>query len=497
MSLWVVIAGFAGVVLWARSRFEALGSQVAALGVRVSELERWRPPASREELELVPPPVVEPSPPVRATRPAPPPVSPPQRPPERVPPPSFLTVAVIGVLLAQVIAIVAASAAGAPGLGVLVGEHVALLVAFLTLAGATGRHQLALVALVPTTAATALWVFAHLGGETWRGGLGFLSAIYAVFVTYPLVFGQRAGRAYEPWLAAALAGLPFLYFTRLCLLTAGWSHLVAVVPLVEAMLMLTLLRRLVEIEERTEPTGGRVPLVAGAALAFATVAIPLQLSREWITVGWALEGAALAWLHRRIRFRQLVLWSVGLGAAVFVRLALNPAVLAYHPRAAAPIVNWYLYTYLTAAGALLVATWFLRGTDDTLAPGWPRAGQLLAGGAAILLFLLVNIEIADFYSKGATLTFNFSADLAEDLTYTVSWAAFGIALLAAGIARGSRPARIASLALLVATVVKASLHDLWRLGGLYRVGSFLGLALCLTVVALLLQRLALTRQEVT
>jgi len=47
------------------------------------------------------------------------------------------------------------------------------------------------------------------------------------------------------------------------------------------------------------------------------------------------------------------------------------------------------------------------------------------------------------------------------------------------------------------TVVKAFLHDLWKLGGLYRVGSFVGLALCLTLVALLLQRFAFARQEAT
>ena len=36
-----------------------------------------------------------------------------------------------------------------------------------------------------------------------------------------------------------------------------------------------------------------------------------------------------------------------------------------------------------------------------------------------------------------------------------------------------------------------SLHDLWQLGGLYRVGSFVGLAVCLTLVAVLLQKFVL------
>jgi hypothetical protein len=33
-------------------------------------------------------------------------------------------------------------------------------------------------------------------------------------------------------------------------------------------------------------------LAVAAALALVTVAIPLQLEKQWITIGWALEGAA-------------------------------------------------------------------------------------------------------------------------------------------------------------------------------------------------------------
>ena len=65
---------------------------------------------------------------------------------------------------------------------------------------------------------------------------------------------------------------------------------------------------------------GRLALVAGAALAFVTVAIPLQLKQQWITIGWALEGAALAWLYRRIPHRGL--FYSGDGAA---RRGVRPA----------------------------------------------------------------------------------------------------------------------------------------------------------------------------
>jgi len=117
-----------------------------------------------------------------------------------------------------------------------------------------------------------------------------------------------------------------------------------------------------------------------------------------------------------------------------------------------------------------------------------HASSLLTGGGTILLFLLLNIEIADYYSTGPTITFKFSATLAQDLTYTLGWALFAVALLAVGIVIRNQPARIASLGLLVATSIKCFIHDLARLGELYRVMSFVGLGVCLALVALALQK---------
>ena len=68
-------------------------------------------------------------------------------------------------------------------------------------------------------------------------------------------------------------------------------------------------------------------------------------------------------------------------------------------------------------------------------------------------------------------------------------------LLVAGLLVKSRPARVAALVLLVVTILKCFLFDLAQLGGLYRVASFVGLAVCLAAVALLLQRFVLARSD--
>jgi uncharacterized membrane protein len=116
---------------------------------------------------------------------------------------------------------------------------------------------------------------------------------------------------------------------------------------------------------------------------------------------------------------------------------------------------------------------------------------VLAALGGLLLFLLLNVEIADAFSTGAWVRVQLRGSLAYDLALTIGWACFAVGLLVAGLVVRSRPARIAAIALLAVTVVKGFLLDLGRLDGLYRVGSFVGLAVCLALVAVVLQRFVL------
>jgi uncharacterized membrane protein len=286
----------------------------------------------------------------------------------------------------------------------------------------------------------------------------------------------------------------FFFTARSALATGGYSNIVGVVPVIAGGMMAWLLRSLLRLEQPGQRDLARLALVAGAALGFATVVIPLQLRQQWITVGWALEGAALAWLYRRIPHRGLLWAASALLATVMVRLALNPMVLLYEPRGTLRIFNWYLYTYLICAIAMFAAGWWLSRTDESMAP-LPRPSRWLPSCAVILLFLLLNIEIADYYAAGPSLMLRFGSTLSQDLTYTIGWLIFGMLLLAAGIWLGIRAARIAAVALIALTTFKCFLYDLGSLEGLYRVASFVGLALSLALVALALQKYVLARPK--
>ena len=374
-----------------------------------------------------------------------------------------------------------------------VATHVIGFVLLLVLATSFAWSNTAsVIALIAGAAAGSILLDpTHTGREV----LTQAAAIYAVFAVYPMILGSRAKDNRDPYVAALFAGVWCFFIARVGMDEAGLKWMVGVVPVLIGAITALHLSLLLRIEPSGQRDLGRLALVAGATLAFLTVAIPLQLSHQWITIGWALEGAAVAWLYTRIRHKGLLYSAIGLFVVVFARLALNPEVFRYEPRGDMRIVNWYLYTYLIAAATMFVGAWWLSKTDDALPAPLPRPRYVLPSGAGVLLFLLLNIEIADFYSDGPEILFKFGSSLQQDLTYTIAWLIFGILLLAAGIIAKAKPARVAAVIMIAVTTFKCFLYDLRSLEGLYRVAAFVGLAISLALVSLALQKYVLAPER--
>ena len=339
--------------------------------------------------------------------------------------------------------------------------------------------------------AVAQWQSAH--GVQWKELLALAGSLYSLFIVYALIAGPRQRDRREPWMIALGATAMAFVAGRDAFNTAGLQWMIGVVPVVLGAVTAWLLRALLRLEPSGARDMTRLALVAGAALALVTVAIPLQLDHQWVTIGWALEGAALAWLYGRVPHRGLLIAATALLVVVFIRLGANPSIWHYEPRGSLRILNWYLYTYSIAAAATFAAAWFLAQTDDRITAWLPRSSRVLPALATVLLFVLLNIEIADYYATGPAITFRFGVRVSQDLTYTIGWLAFGMILLGAGIYLHNRPARIAAVSLIALTTFKCFLYDLASLGGLYRVASLLGLAIALALVSLVLQKYVLAK----
>jgi len=233
-------------------------------------------------------------------------------------------------------------------------------------------------------------------------------------------------------------------------------------------------------------------LFATVALGFLAVAIPLQLDRQWITVGWAVLAAAVCWLFGRLPHPGLKYVALALFAAVGARLLLNGEVFRYQERGL-PIVNWLLYTYGVPALCAFAGAWLLRRAESARgpAPGF----DVLPGDRALapafsllgllLVFALINVEIFDWFSEGRYVTLDFDRRFARDLTFSVAWGAYAVVLLVIGIWRKAKALRYLALGFLGLTIFKVFLYDVSQLETIYRILSFFGLAIALFLVSVL------------
>jgi hypothetical protein len=358
--------------------------------------------------------------------------------------------------------------------------------ALVGVAGGYGRGPRAALVAGALASALPLGVAAYAGAlEEGRAGLLFAVAAvaYALYAWPP--FWRPRSRDLAGVGAAALAGPAFFPVFHALWLDRLGDGLVGLLPVLlglGSLVGVIALARVVKVRADDR----ELALLVTVVLLAAAVAVPLQLSEAWLTVGWAIEVALLAALARRLPHPIVRVFAGALAAAVAVRLLANPDALRYGGGEGPILLNWTLYTWGVPAVALLVAARLWPG------PAWAATAFRVV--SVLLFFALVNLEVAHAFAHDEGLSFT-SEDLAESMTRSVAWGAYGLVLLGLGAARDSRGARFAGLFFTMLGAGKVFLVDLWSLSGLARVGSFAGLAVTLLLGAVALQRFVLKERK--
>ncbi|MFI5000681.1 MAG: DUF2339 domain-containing protein [Reyranellales bacterium] len=169
-------------------------------------------------------------------------------------------------------------------------------------------------------------------------------------------------------------------------------------------------------------------LAAGVSF-FIAAAIALEFNREWITVAYAIELAAVAIIAAKLELLTMRRLCWALLAVVVVRFVLNPEVLKY-PLGLTPIVNWILWGYGVSIAALFVGRHYLRASASDL--------LVLAVEAtiALLIFTLLTLEVRSLFQHDSMDTPN--ATFMERASYVLIWGGFALAALWVARLRGGR-----------------------------------------------------------
>jgi len=339
--------------------------------------------------------------------------------------------------------------------------------------------------------------------EAVAAALLFEAAAVVLFTVWPFLVPARFKAEPAALYAAALAGPAWFPALRRLFTWKFGDGFIGLLPLLLGALALAAVAGARRVFPPADPARRRALVwFAAVALCFVAVAIPLQLEKEWITIGWALEGLAVIALWTRLDHPGLKWFGLALLAATSARLVANPALLGYYPRSTQRLVNWLLYTYLVPAAALLGSAALLRPSEAERRRDWEEglyAGRRAVGAAGavvaaiVVVFVWINLAIADWFATGTTLTLSFGDQPPQRLTVSIAWAIYALTLLGFGMAYNSIGLRWISLVFLLVTIGKVFLYDLGALGDLYRVASLLGLAVSLILVSLLYQRFVFRR----
>ena len=368
---------------------------------------------------------------------------------------------------------------------------VALLMSAILVALAIGGKMgpLVLATLVGTLVVEGVWHVSYFSADAPWQALTWYLVFYLAFLALPFVFHRRLADQPAAWIAGALSGVGHFLLVHDAIGRGFPNDVMGLVPAAfAAPALLAVFALLRTFPEMDKPQQSRVAWFGGVALLFITLIFPIQFERQWITVSWAIEGALLLWLFRRVPHPGLQFTGLALLAISFIRLTLNPAVFFEYPRGGTAIFNWHLYTYGIVAAAQFIGAKWLTDPDARLVKLHPRG--LLATFGGVLLFLLLNIEIADYFTAPGEkfIAFRFGGNFARDMTYSIGWGLFALALLGIGFRGGSKHARFAAVGLLVVTLLKVFLHDLAAIENIYRIGALVGVAVIAFIASFLYQR---------
>jgi uncharacterized membrane protein len=179
-----------------------------------------------------------------------------------------------------------------------------------------------------------------------------LSALFLVFLAAPLFRERATGHRSEPIDLILVVANAAGYFW------AVYFTLEATRPGLEApwAVGLAVLYRVVSSDYGSRVSADPVPVLVheGVSWTFLTLAIPLALDVQWITLAWAVEGVMLLWLASRVPI-SVAAW----GGLVALLLAFSRAVAfdRYWSADIVPVWNLTFLVHLLVAGALAVGGW--------------------------------------------------------------------------------------------------------------------------------------------
>lgn len=332
------------------------------------------------------------------------------------------------------------------------------------------------------------WYSEHYHPEKRLAALLFQTAIFLIFAgadLAPNLRGRMAG--WEE--CVRLAVNPFVFYA-ICygLLNDDYHDWMAALALLLATAYAALARAQLSLCRADRPA---LLVTLGTALTFVTLAIPIQLDANWITMAWGVEALLILWAARETGALTLRWFSGAVFALALVRFLFVDTPWVSRP-IFTPVLNRYFLGMLALTVCLAGAAYLYRSS------GCPPGQVLKIGLLAFGVFWLgSSFEAYSYFAARAAAVEIGTTDFAEtarrllwagQLSLSLLWSAYAGALTATGFRFRVRALRVAGLILFGITLFKAMIVDISELREFYRIVALLILGLILLGVAWKYQR---------
>ncbi|HMG32346.1 MAG TPA: DUF2339 domain-containing protein [Blastocatellia bacterium] len=224
-------------------------------------------------------------------------------------------------------------------------------------------------------------------------------------------------------------------------------------------------------------------LMVVTALTFVTLAVPIQLRSNWITLAWSIEALLIAWASFEVGSTNLRILGLGVLGLSLCKMLFWDTDLENRPLFT-PVLNRYFLSSAAVALAIFSTAWLLRKHQQKDEKG--RVAFAVGMIGAGTLWFVLTVETYTYFDALA------SRPKLRDITHlywlgkmavSILWSVYAAALAVIGFVRRAAGIRWAALVLFTVTVIKVIVFDMSELRQFYRIVAFLVLGLILMAVA--------------
>jgi uncharacterized membrane protein len=234
-------------------------------------------------------------------------------------------------------------------------------------------------------------------------------------------------------------------------------------------------------------------VLLGLGMTCLTLAIPIQLKQNWITIGWAVEALVLSWVGFRMENGKTRQAAVVVAALVVFRLLVFDT--PFRPGLAKDfrfLFNQRAFTFLISVLAMFAMAYLYVRNREKLQrlERWLIAGLVVVANLLILFFLTTEITSSFEVSYSKASEYGTRRDIRSRMQLAISalWGFYSIVLVTIGIVRKFQPIRLLAIVLFGVTILKVFILDLQEMEKVYRIIASIGLGVVLLAVSMMYQK---------